>query len=78
MKCINMISKISGELQFKKETFALSIKLLDGYLNEQIVGTKMKVISISALILALKIEEAESAATFQFQISTANTCNNNR
>ena len=78
MKCINMISKISGELQFKKETFALSIKLLDGYLNEQIVGTKMKVISISALILALKIEAAESAATFQFQISTANTCNNNR
>lgn len=38
----------------------------------------MKVISISALILSLKLEEAQMAATFQFQIATANTCNNTR
>ena len=73
-----MISKICGELQFKKDTFALAIRLLDGYLSEQIVGTKMKVIAISSLILALKMEEAEMAAAFQFQIATANSCNHAR
>ena len=73
-----MISKICGELQFKKETFTLSIRLLDGYLSDQIVGTKMKIIAIASLLLALKLEESEAAAAFQFLISTANTCNSNR
>ena len=45
-------------MQFKKETFALSVRLLDAYLNDQLVGKKMKVISLSSLILALKLEEA--------------------
>ena len=58
MKCINMLSKICGELQFKKETFTLSIRLFDGYLHDQIVGTKIKIISISSLLLALKLEES--------------------
>ena len=38
----------------------------------------MKVIAISSLILALKMEEAEMAAAFQFQIATANSCNHAR
>ena len=38
----------------------------------------MKVIALATLILSLKLEEAEMAATFQFQIATANTCNNTR
>ena len=45
-------------MQFKKQTFALSVNLLDRYLNDQIVGTKMKIISIASLILSLKLEEA--------------------
>lgn len=35
----------------------------------------MKIISLSALILALKMKEAETAAAaFQLQIMTANSC----
>ena len=34
----------------------------------------MKTIALAALILSLKLEETETAAAFQFQIITANSC----
>ena len=68
-QCISLISRICGELHFKKDVFSLSMQLFDSYLNDQVMISKHKVFSLACLLLALKLEEAETANIFYVQLS---------
>ena len=54
-QCILMISRICGEMQFRKDVFSLAVFLFDSYLNDQVLISKHKLLGLACLILALKL-----------------------
>ena len=69
-QCISFMSRLCGDLQLRKNVFALSISLFDSYLNDQVLISKHKHLALACIILALKLEEAEAANLFVFYLPT--------
>lgn len=55
-----MIGKICSSMNLKRETFALAISYVDSFIDVDTVPKSLKPLSITALMMALKIEHAET------------------
>jgi len=56
-RCVNLLGKICGAMNMKRETHSLAIHYLDQYIS-QFNCQSMKLVTLGALTLALKMDDA--------------------
>lgn len=61
--CIHLLSRICGTMAMKRDSFSLAVCYLDLYIS-QFPYSNMKLVSLGALTLALKMDDAEMLSKF--------------
>ena len=77
MRCtlINWTAETSNDLLLKRETFQLSVCIIDKYLSSvKILRKNFQLVGISALFLASKTEEVYSPRVTDFSAASGNSC----